>query len=185
MLLKKQVPQLIPSKKPLISYSSIRYDCAISLMDILDKIKQGFTSLRVDESYKNEALKFLSDWVSKSEFNEYVPQIEYLVETEKWDELLDSFYQIIPFGTGGRRGEVGIGPNRINKWTVQASAQGHSQYLLGIYGDAAKKRGVVLAYGIREFFSNKHFSDNFPNPVKNLKGQDLAVAAAEVYAANG
>ena len=152
---------------------------------ILRNLKQGFKTLKVDSSYKKSALSFLESWLADNEFRDYAPQIKYMVSCKDWDYLLDCFYQVIPFGTGGRRGEVGIGPNRINKWTVQASAQGHSQYLLGIYGDAAKKRGVVLAYGIREFFSNKHFSDNFPNPVKNLKGQDLAVAAAEVYAANG
>ncbi|OGK17660.1 hypothetical protein A3D80_04400 [Candidatus Roizmanbacteria bacterium RIFCSPHIGHO2_02_FULL_40_13b] len=153
-------------------------------MDILDKIKQGFTSLRVDESYKNEALKFLSDWVSKSEFNEYVPQIEYLVETEKWDELLDSFYQIIPFGTGGRRGLVGIGPNRINKWTIQASAQGHSQYLIKKYGEDAKSRGVVIAYDVRQYLKEGVYDNTRPNPVWKLNCKDLAQAAAIVYAAN-
>lgn len=52
------------------------------------------------------------------------------------------------------------------------------------HGENARERGVILAYGIREFFSNKHFNDNLKNPVKNLKGKDLAYAAAEVYAAN-
>jgi phosphoglucomutase len=58
---------------------------------------------------------------------------------------------VIPFGTGGRRGEVGIGTNRINPWTIRASAQGHAQYLLKKYGDEAKNRGVVLAFDVREF----------------------------------
>lgn len=110
-------------------------------MDTLEKIKAGFSSLKVDDSYKQKALTFISDWLSKPEFAEYVPQIEYLAESQKFDELLDSFYQIIPFGTGGRRGLVGIGPNRINTWTIQASAQGHSQYLIKKFGDDAKKSG--------------------------------------------
>lgn len=152
---------------------------------LLNKAEGGFKPLKVEQKYKDLALGFIKQWLEDPQFSDYTLQIEHLIEKGDWDYLLDCFYQIIPFGTGGRRGEVGIGPNRINKWTIQASAQGHSQYLIKQYGDAAKTRGVVLAYGVREFFSNKHFNDSIQNPVKNLKGKDLAFAAAEVYVANG
>lgn len=154
-------------------------------LNVLQKIKDGFVDLKVDNKYKEKALSFLEIWLSQPEFKDYVPQILHLVENKDWDYLLDCFYQVIPFGTGGRRGEVGIGPNRINRYTIQSSAQGHSQYLKKIYGKEVETRGVVLSYGVREFFTNKHFNDEKPNPVKNLKGVDLAKAAAEVYAANG
>ncbi|MDO8340367.1 MAG: phospho-sugar mutase [Candidatus Woesebacteria bacterium] len=117
-------------------------------------------------------------------FVSYKDQLVHIIRSSDWDYLLDCFYQVIPFGTGGRRGEVGIGPKRINKWTIQSSAQGHSQYLVNHYGEEAKKIGVVLTFGVREFFTNKHFNDNLENPVKNLTGKDLAYAAAEVYTAN-
>jgi phosphoglucomutase/phosphomannomutase len=94
------------------------------------KAKEGFNSLDISEKYINSALKWLALWLADKSFKDYVPQIQYLIKNEKWDFLLDSFYQVIPFGTGGRRGLVGIGPNRINTWTIQASAQGHSQYLI-------------------------------------------------------
>lgn len=152
---------------------------------IIEKVRNGFADLKVSQTYKDNALKFLEDWLSKEEFKDYLPQVEHLIESEQWNYLLDSFYQVIPFGTGGRRGEVGVGPNRINPWTIKASAQGHSQYLLGKYGEDAKNRGVVFAYDVREFTGNKYLDDNFPNPVKNLTSKDLAIAAAEVYAANG
>lgn len=152
--------------------------------NLLKFAKEGFKILSVDTKYQDQALEFLKEWLFDPELKEYAPQIEYQIKNKDWDYLLDCFYQIIPFGTGGRRGEVGIGPNRINKWTIQLSAQGHSQYLIKQYKDDAKKRGVVLSYGIREFFTNKHFNDGLPNPVKNLKGRDLAYAAAEVYTAN-
>ncbi len=153
--------------------------------ELLDSVTKGFETLKVDSKYKTLALSFIKEWLEKDEFKEYAPQIKHLIKNNDWDYLLDCFYQIIPFGTGGRRGEVGIGPNRINKWTIQSSAQGHSQYLQKIYSEQISTRGVVLSYGIREFFTNKHFDDTLPNPVKNLKGVDLANAAAEVYAANG
>lgn len=153
--------------------------------EYLKKAKKGFETLPIENKYKEQALKFLQEWLVKKEFKEYSPQIKHFINSQDWDYLLDCFYQIIPFGTGGRRGEVGIGPNRINKWAIQASAQGHSQYLMKQYGEEAKKRGVVLAYDVRQFFTNKHFDDKLLNPVKNLNCKDLAVSAAEVYTANG
>lgn len=151
---------------------------------LLRAAEKGFKNLSVDAKYQKNALIFLRQWLTNSEFKDYHPQIKHLIMVKDWDYLLDCFYQVIPFGTGGRRGEVGVGPNRINKWTVQASAQGHSQYLIKQH-KGTKEKGIVLAYGVREFFSNEHYNDAFQNPVKNLKGQDLAYAAAEVYAANG
>ena len=118
-------------------------------------------------------------------FEAYRPQIEHLIESEAWDTLLDCFHQVIPFGTGGRRGEVGVGPNRINPWTIQSSAQGHAQFLAARYGDEARRRGVVLAYDVRRFETSRIFDDDRPNPVRGLDCKDLALAAASVYCANG
>lgn len=151
---------------------------------ILRNVERGFESLAVSKRYKDSALKYLEEWLTRSDFKDYVPQIKHLISAGSWDYLLDSFYQVIPFGTGGRRGEVGIGPNRINPWTIKASAQGHCQYLLKKYDKRAGLRGVVFAYDVREFFANRYFNDSLPNPVKNLRGVDLARFAAEVYAAN-
>lgn len=152
---------------------------------LLEKVSKGFSSLQLDNKYKESALLNIKKWITDPQFAEYKDQVVHLIENSDWDYLLDCFYQIIPFGTGGRRGEVGIGPNRINKWTIQASAQGHSQYLISHYSESAKTRGIVLAFGVREFFGNKHFSSSLPNPVMNLTGKDLALAAAQVYTANG
>lgn len=145
----------------------------------------GFATLKLGDSYKQEAIENLRTWLTDPQFSAYVPQITALINGGYWDYLLDCFYQVIPFGTGGRRGEVGIGPNRINVWTIQSSAQGHSQFLLKKYGDDAKKRGVVLTFDVRQFLGNKYFDPSIPNPVLNLTGKDLSMAAAEVYAANG
>ena len=58
---------------------------------------------------------------SEPEFAAYRPQLEWLIHEKQWAGLLDRFYQILPFGTGGRRGAVGIGPNRMNNWTLGAN----------------------------------------------------------------
>jgi phosphoglucomutase/phosphomannomutase len=152
---------------------------------LLTQAKSGFDSLEVSEKYVDSAMKWLKVWLTDDAFNDYADQIAHLIETENWNFLLDSFYQVIPFGTGGRRGLVGIGPNRINTWTIQASAQGHSQYLIRQYGNEAQQRGVVLTFDVRKYTQPGIYSDTRPNPVMNLDGLRLAAAAAEVYAANG
>ncbi len=152
---------------------------------LLDQTENGLKNSGVSEKYVTSALKWLRTWLTEEPFKDYVPQIRYLIEKEKWGVLLDSFYQVIPFGTGGRRGLVGIGPNRINPWTIQASAQGHSQYLLRQYGRQAGERGVVLAFDSRKYTQKGIYDDSLPNPVRDLDGRRLADAAAAVYAANG
>ena len=154
-------------------------------MDLMMKAKAGLSDLDVSEKVKSAALDHVETWLSDPAFEEYVPQIRYLIESGKWEVLLDSFYQVIPFGTGGRRGPVGIGPNRINAWTIQASAQGHSQYLLKNYGEQARGRGVVMTFDVRKYTLKGIYAEDLPNPVKDLDGWKLAQAAAEVYAANG
>ncbi len=152
---------------------------------LLENVKTGFGNLEISEKYKESALEWLKTWLTESIYADYVPQIRYLIQTEKWAFLLDSFYQVIPFGTGGRRGMVGIGPNRINPWTIQASAQGHSQYLMKAHGEKARQRGVVLTFDVRKYTQTGVYDESQPNPVRDLDGKQLAVAAAEVYTANG
>jgi len=153
--------------------------------ELLKKCEKGFSQLEINQTYIDAALHWLRIWLTDDAFQAYAPQIKYLIEQGKWDFLLDSFYQVIPFGTGGRRGPVGIGPNRINSWTIQASAQGHSQYLIKQYGEQAKQRGVVLTFDVRKYTQQGIYDETIANPVKDLDGLQLAEAAAAVYAANG
>ncbi len=147
-------------------------------------VKTGFKTLDIPEKYINSAIKGIDIWLTNNIFKEYVPQIKFLIKTKKWELLLDSFYKVISFGTGGRRGHVGIGPNRINKWTIQASAQGHSQYLIKQYGNNAKSIGIVLAYDVRKYTEKGIYDETIFNPVMDLTCKQLSDAAAEVYAAN-
>jgi phosphoglucomutase/phosphomannomutase len=151
---------------------------------LMESVKEGFANLEISAKYKESALEWLKIWLTDNAYADYVPQIEYLIEVENWAFLMDSFYQVIPFGTGGRRGMVGIGPNRINPWTIQASAQGHSQYLMKEFGEKARQRGVVLTFDVRKYTQSGVYDESRANPVRDLDGRQLAVAAAEVYAAN-
>lgn len=152
---------------------------------LLEKARDGFQTLDIGKQYIDSALEHLERWLTDEMFNSYVPQIEYLINSEKWEFLLDSFYQVIPFGTGGRRGLVGLGPNRINLWTIKASAQGHSQYLLKQHGEVVKERGIVITYDVREYTQKGVYDDTIDNPVMGINCKQLAIAAAEVYAENG
>ncbi len=152
---------------------------------LTDNVKAGFKSLDISKKYTDSAIKWINIWLTENMFEEYVPQIKFLIKSEKWDILLDSFYQVISFGTGGRRGHVGIGPNRINKWTIQASAQGHSQYLIKQYGNDTKSRGIVLTYDVRKYTEKGIYDETIANPVMDLTCKQLSDAAAEVYTANG
>ncbi len=154
-------------------------------MDALARAAAGFATLDADDALKRQSLAYLGQWLAKSEFAAYRPQVEWLVDAEQWAGLLDRFCQILPFGTGGRRGAVGVGPNRMNLWTLGASVQGHCEYLKERFPGTEPLR-VVLAYDVRRFEDvRKQYNPALPNPVLHLSSRDLARHAACVYAANG
>ncbi|MDB5258076.1 MAG: pgm [Chitinophagaceae bacterium] len=88
-----------------------------------------------------------------------------LIEAGKEEELIDSFYKDLEFGTGGLRGIMGVGTNRINKYTIAMATQGLSNYLLKHYKNEPIK--VAIAH------DSRNNSDLF------------AKVTAEVFAANG
>jgi phosphoglucomutase/phosphomannomutase len=155
------------------------------MMDLLAQATDGFETIDADAQLKDRALHFLGKWLTAGEFAAYRPQLEWLVGQGQWAGLLDRFYQILPFGTGGRRGAVGIGPNRMNLWTLGASVQGHCEYLKERFPGVEPLR-VVLAYDVRRFLDKRQqYNPRLPNPVIGLSSKDLAQHAAGVYAANG
>src|SRR5262245_11675906 len=154
-------------------------------MDLLTQVADGFKGIDADVTLKDQALKHLGQWLTEAPFAAYHPQLEWLIQTQQWAGLLDRFYQILPFGTGGRRGAVGIGPNRMNLWTLGASVQGHCEYLKERFPGVSPLR-VVLAYDVRRFEDKrKNYNPDLPNPVLHLSSKDMAQYAACVYVANG
>ena len=143
---------------------------------LADEARKGFADIAIDDSLKHAALAHLEDWLATDKFagllapSDYVPLVEWMVRAKKFDFLLDGFYQVIPFGTGGRRGPVGIGPNRINPYTIASSVQGHVEYLRRKLGASAKLK-VVVAYDVREFQDLRGaYPSGVPNPAH---GTDL------------
>ena len=108
--------------------------------------------------------------------------MDYKAEYKRWCELAtedginealqgyddaqaeDAFYRNLAFGTGGLRGTIGAGTNRMNVYTVAKASQGLANYLVRTYGD---KASVVIGYDSR------------------IKSDLFAKTAASVFAANG
>ncbi|MBQ6080925.1 MAG: phospho-sugar mutase [Bacteroidales bacterium] len=70
-------------------------------------------------------------------------------------ELEDRFYRTLEFGTGGLRGIMGVGTNRMNKYTVGMATQGLANYLKQLYG--SKPTSVVISYDCRN--NSRYFAD--------------------------
>lgn len=152
----------------------------------LNVIRDKFIEMDLTEKGIEKAMANLKLWMSNKLFSDYLPQINYLIESGQFSELYDCFYQTIPFGTGGRRGKVGVGPNRINPMTIASSAQGHSQYLVQKNGEDCKDRGIVIIYDVRQFNDFEGvYNSEIPNPVLGITSQELARIAASIYAENG
>lgn len=68
-------------------------------------------------------------WLSEYYDNETRKQVQELLNKEDKTALLDAFYRDLEFGTGGLRGIMGVGSNRVNKYTIGAATQGLANYL--------------------------------------------------------
>src|SRR5262245_10582676 len=154
-------------------------------MNLLQDAITGFASVDADPAYRSQAATYLTRWLDGPEFAPYRKQVEWLILSKKWAMLLDCFYQILPFGTGGRRGAVGVGPNRMNLWTLGASVQGHCESLTERFPDG-KRIHVRLAYDVLQFEDQrKNYNTDLPNPVLHLSSRAFAQFAARGYVANG
>ncbi len=110
-------------------------------------------------------LKKAQSWLEGNYDNTTKKQVKYLLENDV-NELNDAFYKDLEFGTGGLRGTMGVGTNRMNKYTVGMATQGLANYLKKIYKNE-KKIKLVIAYDCR---NNSSF---------------FARTAADVLTANG
>ena len=74
-------------------------------------------------------------WLSESYDAETRAQVQALLDNEDPTELIECFYKDLEFGTGGLRGIMGVGSNRMNIYTVGAATQGLSNYLTKNFKD--------------------------------------------------
>ncbi|PER73395.1 phospho-sugar mutase [Priestia megaterium] len=105
----------------------------------------------------------LDKWLTFDDLNkELKDQLLVMQENEKTVE--DAFYKNLEFGTGGMRGELGPGTNRLNIYMVRKATEGLACYIEE-NGEEAKKRGVVVAY------DSRHKSPEFALEVAKVLGQ--------------
>jgi phosphomannomutase len=109
-------------------------------------------------------LKQVNEWLTPSFDQETQDTIKEMM-TSSPKELEESFYKNLEFGTGGMRGVMGVGTNRINKYTLGKNTQGISNYMKHVFPN--KNLSVAIAYDCR------HNSDT------------LAKIVADVFSANG
>lgn len=110
------------------------------------------------------AIKKAEAWLNGNFDEETKAEIKKMMENQP-NELADAFYKNLEFGTGGLRGIMGVGTNRMNKYTVGMATQGYANYLNKIYPG-----GVVRVAVAHDSRNNSRF---------------FAEIVANVMAANG
>ncbi|MDO3412103.1 phospho-sugar mutase [Saccharibacillus sp. CPCC 101409] len=108
----------------------------------------------------------VKQWLEDPSIDEETKQELRALESQP-DELEDRFYRELEFGTGGLRGVIGAGSNRMNRYTVGKATQGLAQYILETAQGKEGKPSVIIAH------DSRHFSPEF------------SLEAALVLAANG
>ncbi|MDR1362783.1 MAG: phospho-sugar mutase [Spirochaetaceae bacterium] len=118
---------------------------------------------------RDTLIKQAKDYIEKEKNVHFKTEIEKLLAAGNWDELLDRFYCKLEFGTGGLRGIIGGGYNRMNTLVVSAATQGLANYVIKAFPEKARAGALSAVIA----FDSRHFSAEF------------AEAAALILAANG
>ena len=117
------------------------------------------------KSISPEIIERARVWLSNEYDAETRKQVQELIDNNP-EELLESFYKNLEFGTGGLRGIMGIGTNRMNTYTVAMATQGFANYIKLMFPNIEQPQ-IAIAYDCR---------NNSP---------EFAKTAAEVMSANG
>ena len=91
-----------------------------------------------------QAQERAKQWLTPAFDSETRQQVEALLAAEDKTPLVEAFYQVLEFGTGGLRGIMGAGTNRMNKYTVGMATQGLANYLLQCF--AGEEISVAIGY---------------------------------------
>nr|WP_299421408.1 phospho-sugar mutase [uncultured Emticicia sp.] len=118
-------------------------------------------SLKLDTT----AERNIKTWLKGKYDDDTKTSIQQLIDEGNSNQLTDSFYKNLEFGTGGMRGEIGVGSNRMNKYTVGAATQGLANYLNKTF--VGQEIKVAIAYDSRNF------------------SPEFARVAADILSANG
>ncbi len=114
---------------------------------------------------RNKILERARDYLARESDPAFKAEVEALLAAEDWKELEDRFYRDLEFGTGGLRGVIGGGYNRMNSYVVRRATQGMCDYLNATV--TGKPLSACIAY------DSRRYSDVF------------ALDSALIFAANG
>ena len=118
---------------------------------------------------KDAIIAQAKDYIAQERDSAFRAEVEELLQKSDWKELEDRFYRNLEFGTGGLRGVIGGGYNRMNTLVVKKATQGLATYLIKAFPQKASagKLSAAIAY------DSRHYSAEF------------AETAALIFAANG
>lgn len=119
-----------------------------------------------NQSLLNDVVAKANSWLSGNYDANTKAEVKALLDKSDKTELIDSFYRDLEFGTGGLRGIMGVGSNRMNIYTVGAATQGLSNYLK-LQFSHLKEIAVVIGYDCRN------------------NSELFAKSSAQIFAANG
>ena len=129
--------------------------------DTFKKVYPMLQNLSLDKT----AEKNIKKWLSGKYDQETKDTIQNWIDEKNITLLTDSFYKNLEFGTGGMRGEIGAGSNRMNKYTVGAATQGLANYLNKCYPEGNIKAAIA--------YDSRNYSPEF------------AQIAADIFSSNG
>ncbi|MCD7971575.1 MAG: phospho-sugar mutase [Candidatus Azobacteroides sp.] len=119
-----------------------------------------------NETLLKEVESKAKNWLSDSYDAETQAEVKRMLENEDKTELIEAFYKDLEFGTGGLRGIMGVGTNRMNIYTVGAATQGLSNYLKKEFADLDEIK-VVIGHDCRN------------------NSRKFAEISADIFSANG
>lgn len=131
----------------------------------MENIIELLTEAKINGKICEDAWTNIVKWLKSDEYKEYHNEILDLIQRRDFNELNNSFFTIIPFGTGGRRGQMGAGTNKINLRTIGESAQGLAKYINRLneskpsvleVSSNLKYRSIVVGYDTRH--NSKEFA---------------------------
>ena len=96
-----------------------------------------------NETLLKEVTAKAQTWLGQGYDEKTKAEVRRMLENEDKTELIESFYKDLEFGTGGLRGIMGAGTNRMNIYTVGAATQGLSNYLKKEFADLPQIKVVI------------------------------------------
>lgn len=128
-----------------------------------------------DVNVLNRVNEYVAKWLEGDYDEETKNQVKQLNDSDDKTDLIESFYKDLEFGTGGLRGIMGVGTNRINIYTIGAATQGLANYLNKVFADL-DQISICIGYDCRnnsKFYANTVANIFSANNIKAFIFEDL------------